>query len=73
MERLDKKKDQSKLIDKTAEFVDDFAKDGLRTLYLAKQFVNPKKYRDWNKLSKKAMLSTSDREEKVGKVNELLE
>lgn len=45
-------------MDSTGEFVDEFAKEGLRTLYLAKKTIGENEYKNWNKEFEKAMLST---------------
>jgi hypothetical protein len=57
------------LIDKTDGFVEEFAKDGLRTLFLGKRVIDPEEYNSWNKKFEKAQLSTQNREENVAKVN----
>ena len=57
----------------TGSFVDDYAKDGLRTLYLAKKTIGEKEYNHWNREFEKAMLTTQGREEAVANTNEKIE
>lgn len=63
----------NELIEPTARFVEEYAKDGLRTLYLAKREIGIEEYEEWNKEAEKAMLVTQGREEKVAAVNEKIE
>jgi magnesium-transporting ATPase (P-type) len=58
---------------KTEQFVEDYAKDGLRTLYLAERYLDEDEYYDWNLKSMQAKLEISDREAKVAEIDELIE
>lgn len=58
---------------KTEKFVEDYAKDGLRTLYLAERFLDENEYHEWNLKSMEAKLEINDRETKVAAVDELIE
>jgi magnesium-transporting ATPase (P-type) len=73
LERLDTPHLQEKIIKKTGEYVDFYAEDGLRTLYLAKKSIERKLYNSWNQGYEQAMLSTQDREKKVAEVNGRIE
>ena len=58
---------------KTEQFVEDYAKAGLRTLYLAERYLDEDEYYDWNLKSMQAKLEISDREAKVAEIDELIE
>ena len=58
---------------KTEQFVEYYAKDGLRTLYLAERYLDEDEYYDWNLKSMQAKLEISDREAKVAEIDELIE
>ena len=58
---------------KTEQFVEDYAKDGLRTLYLAERYLDEDEYYDWSLKSMQAKLEISDREAKVAEIDELIE
>lgn len=47
-ERLNSKSKNSSMFKKTEQFVEDYAKDGLRTLYLAQRYLDEDEYHDWN-------------------------
>ena len=53
----------------TQGFVDKFAEEGLRTLFLAEKFLDEQMYNDWLQLSNQAKLEVNDREEKVAAVD----
>lgn len=57
----------------TDRFVEDFAKDGLRTLFLGKKEIDEDTYNDWNEKFNKAQLVTNNREEEVASVNAEIE
>jgi magnesium-transporting ATPase (P-type) len=61
---------QEQLISKTQGFLDDYSKEGLRTLVLAEKVITDEEYHAWNKEYQNALVSTSNREEKVNKVAE---
>lgn len=57
----------------TQAYVDDFANEGLRTLFLAEKYIDDETYRTWLKESNAAKLEINDREEKVAAVDEKIE
>ena len=67
------KSKQAQLIETTKGFLDAFSKEGLRTLVIAEKIISEDKYFHWNKEYQAALLSTTNREEKVGVVAELIE
>ena len=73
VERLFQPDKQQELLDKTNLFVEEFAKDGLRTLFLAKKNLEPKEYIKWNKQFQQAELVIHNREDAVAKVNNIIE
>jgi len=64
---------QKEIIERTNKFVVGYAEEGLRTLFLARKFIEDKEYEEWNKKSQEAKLALSEREEKVAAVDELIE
>jgi hypothetical protein len=50
--------------------VDEFALEGLRTLYLAEREISEEEYSEWNAQAQQAYLSLVDRDERVAEVNE---
>lgn len=70
-ERLDIQ--NSEFLAETQKHVDNFAEEGLRTLFLAQREISQKEYLAWNAKFEQAMTSISNREEEVAKVNELIE
>jgi magnesium-transporting ATPase (P-type) len=72
-ERLSSESLNSEIFDKTQVYVDDYANEGLRTLFLAEKFIDPEVYREWLKESNIAKLEINDREEKVAAVDEKIE
>ena len=69
--RLDKEK--SNHVQETLDFIEDYAKEGLRTLLLAKRKLNEQEYNAWNMKFVEALQSVSNREERIAEVNELIE
>lgn len=53
----------------TQPIVDDFARIGLRTLYLAEKIVSTEEYEAWNKKSEQSKLEVVDREDKIAAVD----
>ena len=72
-ERLNPKSKNSQMFKKTEQYVEDYAKDGLRTLYLAERFLDESEYNEWNLKSMQAKLEINDRESKVAAIDELIE
>lgn len=50
------------------EYLEDFAKEGLRTLLLAEKEIDSKFYKKWHSKYKKAASSMMDREEALDRV-----
>ena len=50
--------------------MENYAKEGLRTLLLAKKELDPKVYNEWNEKYEKATQIITNREEELAKVNE---
>lgn len=67
------KKGQEAKIKKTQEFLDNFSKEGLRTLVIAEKVISETDYNIWNKEYQKALVETQNREEKVAHVAEQIE
>ena len=63
----------SQVYSATQGFVDKFAEEGLRTLFLAEKFLDEQVYNDWLQLSNQAKLEVNDREEKVAAVDSQIE
>ena len=72
-ERLSKASLEGKCLAKTQEYVDAYAEEGLRTLFLGERIIPPKMYEEWNAKAQAAKLEISNREEKVDAVNEEIE
>ena len=72
-ERLSVESKESDVFNNTQHYVDMFAEEGLRTLFLAEKYLDPVEYNDWNSRSKRAKLALSNREEEVAKVDEEIE
>jgi magnesium-transporting ATPase (P-type) len=72
-ERLSHESLNSEVSVKTQDFVDAFAREGLRTLFLAEKFLDEEQYAVWNSESSKAKLEITDREAKVAEVDEKIE
>jgi magnesium-transporting ATPase (P-type) len=53
--------------------VDEFATEGLRTLYLAQKTLDENEYQHWNEEAEAAKLETKDRETKVAEVDSKIE
>ena len=64
---------QHDILSQTEKFVDDYAKDGLRTLYLGKRIINEYEYGPWAQEKEQAMLATKNREEQVSAVDAKIE
>ena len=60
-------------VEKTKEFLDEFSKEGLRTLVIAEKEVSEEYYQQWNQKFQQALLSTNNREEKCDKIAEEIE
>ena len=72
-ERLTEESKYSEIFKSTQKNVDNFAEQGLRTLYLAEKYIDQQTYDSWNSESKAAKLEIFNREEKVAAVDEKIE
>jgi magnesium-transporting ATPase (P-type) len=72
-ERLNQASMNSDVFTTTTKFVDNFAEEGLRTLFLAERYIDEQTYAIWNEESKAAKLEINNREEKVAAVDEKIE
>ena len=61
------------MIQKTADIVDAYAEDGLRTLYLATKKIDPDAYSEWNEKFKEAEVDMKNREKAMSDVYEMIE
>jgi len=66
-------KEASPHLAKTKEFVDQFAEEGLRTLFLAKKRLSANYYLQWNSMFEEALSKVVNREEEVAKISEMIE
>jgi phospholipid-transporting ATPase len=72
-ERLSQASKDSAVLRKTQEYVDAYAEEGLRTLFLAEKIIPEREYEEWNKKAQAVKLEISDREAKVAATDELIE
>ncbi|PHH68952.1 hypothetical protein CDD82_166 [Ophiocordyceps australis] len=68
-----KKGEQQQLRRETAEHLEMFAREGLRTLCIAQRELTEKQYQEWKKEHDNAAAALEDREEKLENVAELIE
>jgi phospholipid-translocating ATPase len=68
-----KKGEQSELRRVTAEHLEMFAREGLRTLCIARRILSKDEYQVWNKEYELAAAAVQDREEKLERVSEMIE
>lgn len=68
-----KRGEQQQLRRETAEHLEMFAREGLRTLCLAQRELSEREYRDWKKEHDVAAAALENREEKLENVAELIE
>lgn len=54
-----------KIINRTQQHLNTYAKQGLRVLVMAKRVLSEKEYNDWAKRNQEAELSVNDREKKL--------
>jgi len=69
----DKNEATNSLLKKSKEFVDDFSKEGLRTLFCAEREVPKDEFDEWIKGVKEAQNALENREERVAKEDEKIE
>jgi magnesium-transporting ATPase (P-type) len=48
-ERLSRQSLEGQVLKRTQEYVDAYAEEGLRTLFLAEKVISPQVYEEWNK------------------------
>ncbi|KHJ32142.1 putative calcium transmembrane m [Erysiphe necator] len=65
--------EQVELRNTTAEHLEMFAREGLRTLCIAQKYLSEDEYRQWNRKYEKAAAAIQDREEKMEFVADLIE
>lgn len=68
-----KKGEQSELRRSTAEHLEMFAREGLRTLCIARRILSEDEYQVWNKEYELAAAAVQDREEKLERVSDMIE
>lgn len=68
-----KKGEQRELRDTTAEHLEMFAREGLRTLCIAQREIGEEEYQVWNKRHAIAASAVHDREDKLEAVSDLIE
>ena len=68
-----KKGEQSELRKQTAEHLEMFAREGLRTLCVAQKELEEKEYQEWNKEHDLAAAAIVDREDKLETVSDAIE
>merc|ERR1719481_1581108 len=71
--RVGKSSSQRKHCSLTEKHLDDFAREGLRTLCLAVSDISEDAFKDWNKKWKQATTSLVDREKEIENVANLIE
>ncbi|OBT41228.1 hypothetical protein VE00_09241 [Pseudogymnoascus sp. WSF 3629] len=65
--------EQKELRQSTAEHLEMFAREGLRTLCIAQRTLDEEEYQIWNKEHELAAAAINDREEKLERVSEMIE
>ena len=73
MERLSKESLASEVLIKTQDYVDKYAEEGLRTLFLAERVIPQNVYTTWNAEAQAVKLEIVNRDEKVAAVDEKIE
>ncbi|RFU32527.1 hypothetical protein B7463_g3841, partial [Scytalidium lignicola] len=68
-----KRGEQQELRRTTAEHLEMFAREGLRTLCIAQKILSEEEYEDWNKKHEIAASAIQDREEKLEEVSDVIE
>lgn len=68
-----KKGEQSELRKTTAEHLEMFAREGLRTLCIAQKVLDEQEYQDWNREHELAAAAITDREEKLEAAADIIE
>jgi len=73
LERLGDSREQRKYYDETIQHLEEFARDGFRTLCLAVATLSESEYNNWNTKWKAASASLTDREGQIESVATLIE
>merc|ERR1719312_66659 len=73
LERLGDSREQRKYYDETIQHLEEFARDGFRTLCLAVATLSESEYNNWNSKWKAASASLTDREGQIESVATLIE
>ncbi len=68
-----KKGEQSELRRATADHLEMFAREGLRTLCIARRILSEDEYQIWNREHELAAAAVQDREEKLERVSDMIE
>ena len=68
-----KRSEQIELRKETADHLEMFAREGLRTLCIAQKELSEQEYMEWNEEHDAAAAAVSDREEKLDKVSDIIE
>lgn len=71
--RLSKSIQNQKMLKKTGEFIQEYAKDGLRTLFLAEKEISHSDYLYFNELYRQANANLREKEELLNKLNDQIE
>ena len=66
-------KPNQKILEQTLQYLDQYAKEGLRTLLLAQKEISEEFYQQWNEEFQEALVSQQNREENINKVAEQIE
>ena len=61
------------MLAKTQEYLDEYAKTGLRTLLVGQREIDPEFYQDWAKRFVKAATATVNRDKELAKVQDEVE
>lgn len=71
--RLRKGAKHGETLEKSKAYLEEFSKEGLRTLVIAEKRISDDEYHMWNKEYQNALIQTKGREEKVNQAAELIE
>ena len=72
-ERLSTSSLNGPILENTQGYIDIYAEEGLRTLFLAERYISEKEYEQWNGEVQKAMLAIKNRDKAVAAVQEMIE
>ena len=60
-------------VSQTFQYLEDFAKEGLRTLMIASKEISNEEYQQWNHVYQKALVSLTNREELLEQAARMIE